>query len=165
MIPAIIGVIILIVIIYVALRILKNIVFGILLIASIFFASFLIFGSMPSLSDVPIVGKYLAKLPLPPFPTTTGGAIAIIRNVFYSIEVLDVGRDAEGNLLVVVANTGKLDLSGLHAYVDGQAVKTLNSPREPLKSGETTVLQVEWQGSFMRVDVKTEKASASYEAD
>lgn len=161
MIPAIVGIILLIIVIYVALRILKNIVLGALLIALIFLASFLIFGSMPDLSSIPVVGPYIVKY-LPKLPATTGEAIAIIRNVFYSMDILAVTRDADGSLLVVVANTGRLDVYNFKVFIDGQSASIVNEPRDPLKSGETTVLQADWKEGFTRIDVKTDQATASY---
>jgi len=147
--------------VYVAFRMLNSIVLGTGLILVVFVASYFILGYLPRIQDVPVIGQYLGKY-MPEFPSTTGEAIAIIRNVFYSMQVLDVSRDANGDLLVTVANTGKMQLSGLEALVDGQKQRLLNNPKDPLKSGEVTVLQLDWSGTYSVIEIKAEQASVTY---
>lgn len=157
MIPAIIGILLLIVVIFVALRVLGNVIMGAVLIGLVFFASYLILGSIPDLRDVPLIGKYLPEL-----PSSTGEAIAIVRNVFNSVEILSVNKDLSGNLLVTVVNTGKLEASDFEVFVDGQKAQIINSPADPLESGKTTVLQVQWQGEYSNILVQTDKTSDTY---
>jgi len=157
--PAIFGIIILVVIVYVVLKILKNLVLAFVLISLVFIASYFIFGSLPDLKTVPIIGQFIPK-----FPSTTGEAVAVIKNVFYSIEILSTSRDSQDNLLVTVVNTGKLDASSFKIFVDGQQVKIINNPADPLKSGKTTVIQTDWNKDFSSILVQTKNANATFSA-
>jgi hypothetical protein len=155
--PLIFGLMILAIVIYIALRVLGNVVMGLALIALVFIASYLILGYGPDLQAIPFIGQYLPKL-----PSTTGEAIAVIRDVFYSIAILDVSRDSGGNLLITVANTGKLSVSGFKVFVDGQAAGITNTPKDPLKSKEVTVIQLDWNKDYSDIVVHTDKTLARY---
>ncbi len=159
------GIILLVIIIYISLKLLQNVVTGIILIVLVFFASYLILGSIPTLRDIPIIGTYLQNFFerfLPRIPGTTGEAIGVVREILYHIEILNVERDCEQNLLITLANTGKLEVSGFKIFIDGNEVKLLNQPKDPLKSKEVTVFQVDWKGNFSKIEVKGLEASASY---
>lgn len=156
-IPAIVGIILLAIIVYVVLKILKNLVLAFVLIALVFIASFFIFGSLPDLKTIPYIGQFIPKL-----PSTTGEAIAVIKNVFYSVEILSTSRDSQNDLLVTVANTGKLDASNFKIFVDGQQVSIINDPTDPLKSGKTTVIQTDWNKDFSYLLVQTKNANATF---
>jgi hypothetical protein len=157
--PLIFGIIIVAIIVYIGIRILKSLVIGIALIALVLIVSFLILGSFPNLQSIPFIGKYLPKLP------STGEAISAIRKFFYSLEIVNVARDDENNLLITVANTGKLSLSNFKVFVDGEYVTMLNKPKEPLNSGEITVLQVNWKDNFHKVLVQTDQANALFSSE
>ena len=161
--PMIFGILILVVVVYVATRILGNILWGVLLIVLIFVASFLILGSFPNLKEVPIIDKWLPDLSQ--FPRTTGGVINIIQSVFFKVDILDYSYTNSGNLLISVANTGRYDVSNFTVFVDGRTVDIVNEPKDPLKSGDSTVIEVGWTGEFSRIDVKTAEAIASYPSD
>ena len=155
--PAILGLILLAVIVYVALKILKNIVIAFVLISLIFIASFLIFGSLPDLQTIPLIGQFIPKL-----PSTTGQVVMVIKNVFYNIEILATSRDSQSNLMITVANTGKLDVSNFKVFVDGEATKIINNPPNPLKSGEAAVFQTDWSRDFSTILVQTNQANATF---
>ena len=157
MLPLIFGIIILVIVVFVALRMLENVVVGAVLIGLVFFASFLIFGSWPNLKSLPIVGQYIPEL-----PSTTGEVITIIKNVFYSIDIISVTKDNSGNLLVAVANTGKMSVSDLKVLVNGQKVGITNSPKDPLNSGESTIIETDWNSDFTTVAVQTNEASSTF---
>lgn len=157
MIQPIIGVIILFIIVYVSLKVFKNLIFGVVMIGLVLFASFLIFGSLPDLKSVPLIGQFL-----PTLPGTTGEAIAIIKNVFYSIDILSVDRDSQNYLLITVINTGRLSVSDFRVLVDGQPTDILNKPTDPLTSGQGTTIQANWKKEFTKVEIITDRASASY---
>jgi hypothetical protein len=147
--PAIIGIILLLVIIYVALKIFKNILLGVALVTAVVFASFLIFGSLPDLRTIPIIGGFI--------PDLSG-----ILESLYKIEVIAVSKDVQGNLLITVSNTGKLDVTRFKVSIDGQSARIVNSPKDPLKPGETTVIQAEWIKEFLEIKVETEQTSIIY---
>jgi len=157
MIPIIIGIILLVIAVYVGFKILKNVIVGAILIGLVILASLLIFGSIPNLRDIPIIGGLF-----PSIPTTPGEILVSIRNIIYNIEILGVNRDAQNNLLVTVVNTGKLEVSGLNVSVDNQTVRIINTPKDPLKSGEVTIIQTDWNRSFTEVWVRTKQVNATY---
>jgi hypothetical protein len=158
--PLIFGIIILAILVYIGIRIFKNLVVGILLIALVLIVSFLILGSFPDLQSIPFIGKYLPKI-----PSTTGEAISAIRKFFYSLEIVNVARDNQNNLLITVANTGKLSLSNFKVFVDGEYTPMINKPKDPLNSGEITVLQVDWKGNFNKILVQTGQANALFSSE
>src|SRR4030042_1680652 len=140
-------------VIFIAFKILHNVAIVILIIFLVLIASFLIFGELPNLKSVPFIGKYLPS---------GGEAIATIKNVVNNIEILGVNRDSQGNLLVTVANTGKLEAKNFTVSVDNKPVGILNNPKDTLKSGQITVIQTDWTGNFTSVFVQAEKASDEY---
>jgi hypothetical protein len=155
MLPMIFGVIVLVLVIYAALKIVKSILIAAVLIGLVFVASYLIMGVWPDLQDVPIIGRWLPEFP-------TGNAVLIIRNVFYKLDVISVARDAENNLLVTVSNTGKLSLSHFEVLVGNETANIINDYSDPLQSGRSTTLQTDWNGDFEEVVVNTDHASAKY---
>jgi hypothetical protein len=133
----------------VSLKIFKNVLLGIVLVAAVVFASFLIFGSLPDIRTIPIIGSFI--------PDLSG-----ILGSLYKIEIIAVSKDAQGNLLITVSNTGKLDVTGFKSSVDGQSARITNSPKDPLKPGETTVIQSEWTKEYSEIKVETEQTSVVY---
>ncbi|MEM7821343.1 MAG: hypothetical protein QXX38_00815 [Candidatus Aenigmatarchaeota archaeon] len=121
------------------------------------FSSFLIFGSIQDLRNIPIIGKVFPKI-----PTSTGEAIGMIKDVFYNLEILGVERSHEGNVLITVANTGKLSVSGFEIFVENTKVKIINNPKDPLPSKETTVIEVDWKKDFSKIVVNTRETRCEY---
>ena len=150
------GIIILGIAVFIAVRIVGSITVGIVLIAMVFVASYFILGSFPNLKSIPIIGQFLPEF------STTDQAIAVIKNVFFNIDIISVSRDVENNLLVTVANTGKLDVSGFKVFVDNKTVNIINNPKDPLKSKETTIIQTDWKNGFAIITVETKQAKAVY---
>jgi len=110
------------------------------------------------LRSAPIVRKLIPSLPSSPFKF-----LEIVRNFLWKLEIESVERDSEGNLLINVKNSGKLTLSNFSVFVDGELVKIKNRPKDPLKPGEETVIQVEWSGEFSQILVKCEETTAKLE--
>jgi hypothetical protein len=151
------GLIILAIAVFIFLRTLGNILTGVILIALVFIASYFIIGSLPNLQSIPVIGQYLPKI-----PTSAGEAIAYIKDIFYNIDILGTSRDSNNNLLVTVANTGRLDVSNITVIVDSQQAGILNNPKDPLKSKEVTVIQTNWNKDFQQLVVKTNQATVTY---
>jgi hypothetical protein len=151
------GLIIISVVIYIAFRIFQNVAVGIVLVLLVLFASYLILGSLPDITVVPVIGGYLSK-----FPKTTGDSIATIKNVLYNLDIISLSRDSENNLLITIANTGKIETSKFTVFIDNTTVDIINAPKDPLKSGEVTIIQTNWKGDFKDVLVQTEKVNATY---
>ena len=128
-----------------------------MLIALVFIASYLILGTGPNLNTVPLIGKFLPRL-----SWTTGDAIAIIKRSFYSIDIIGTSRDSESNLLITLANTGVKEVSNFKVFVDNQTAGIINNPLDPLKSRQTTTIQVGWKGNFTGILVQTDQINATY---
>ena len=156
-IPLVIGIILLVVAIYIGLKILKNLILGAVLLFLVFIAFFLIFGSIPSFPEIPFLSSIFQKV-------QKNETMLIIKEIFYNIDILDVTRDVQDNLLIVVANTGKLEVSNFEVLVNNQTAQIINSPKDPLKSGEVTIIQAGWRGNFSQITVKTKQASATFVA-
>ncbi|MEM7825847.1 MAG: hypothetical protein QW412_03250 [Candidatus Aenigmatarchaeota archaeon] len=156
MLTLIFGIVILLLAIYVGIKILKNIIIGFILIFLVLLASFLIFGSIPNLREIPLIGQF--------FPSISGiqHVIVGIKNILYSIDIIDVSRDSSNNLLVAIANTGKLEISQIRVFVDDQSVRIINKPKDPLKSGEITLIQTDWNKEFSEILVQTKQVNATY---
>lgn len=151
------AIVILAIVIYIVVRVVHSIAFGILLIGLVFIASLLIMGSFPNLKNTPVIGEFFPFL-----PSNTTDAIAIIKDVFFNIDIVGTTRDADNNLLVTVANTGKFDVSGFKAFVDNTTVIILNKPKDPLKSREITTIQTDWKAPFSSILVTTKDAKVAY---
>ena len=154
------GLLIFVVAVYITMRVLGNLFYGLLLIGLVFLASFLIVGSFPNLKEIPIIGRWLPDSSN--FPKTTGEFIKVIKNVFFDLEIIGHSRTSRGDLLVLVANAGRMQLTDFHVFVDGEAANIINNPKDPLKSGEATVIEVDWKAEFNAISVKTKESSAIY---
>jgi hypothetical protein len=158
MINLIIGAILLVVAVFLVTRIFKSIIEGLILIAIVILACYFIFGSLPNLGNIPLIGGLIQKF-IPKFPSSLEEVIVKIKGVAYSLDILGVSRDSENNLLITITNTGKLDLSEFKVYVDNKKVEILNEPKELLKSGKTLVLQVDWKEDFSKIEVQTKEGA------
>ncbi|MDI6806794.1 MAG: hypothetical protein QMD14_03190 [Candidatus Aenigmarchaeota archaeon] len=161
MINLIIGAVLLILAVFLIVRIFKSIIEGVILIAVVVLACYFIFGGLPDLAKIPLIGPAIQKF-IPKFPTSLEEIIVGIKGVAYSIDILGISRDAADNLLITVTNTGKATLSDFKVYVDNKRVDILNEVKD-LSSGETTVLQVDWKEVFSKIEVQTkQEAKAEY---
>lgn len=147
------GVALLIVVVYVISRIIGNITLGAFLVLIVFLASYLLLGSFPKLGDMPIIGGFIP---------TTGKAIAVVKDFAYSMDIIGVSSSSDGNLLVTLANTGRLELSNFTAYVNGVNATILNN-KDSLSSGNVIVFELDWKSDFSQVIIKSDKTEASYE--
>lgn len=157
MLTAVFGIAILAAVVYIVFRLMKNAILVVAVIAAVLFASFMIFGSLPDFSDIPIVGQYLQTL-----PSTTEDAIAVIKDVFYSFDILDASKDSSGKVLITIANTGQMELSGFNVTVDGNGVDILNDPKDPLASGKVTTIQTNWTGNFETIKITCDQTDSEY---
>jgi len=111
---------------------------------------------LPNLREIPFIGQFLPSISAPQ------DIILAIKNILYNIEVVDVSRDSQNNLLIAIANTGKLEVSQIRVFVDNQTASIINSPKDPLKSGEITLIQTSWNQSFSEILVQTKQVNATY---
>jgi hypothetical protein len=156
-IPIIIGIILLAIIVFSVIRIVKDVLLGLVLIGLTLLAVFLILGFIPSLRSIPIIGPWLPRL-----PTSLTGAVEWIWRIIRNLKVVEVSRDVENNLLITISNMGRLQLSGFKIYVDNKTTKIINKPKDPLKPGETTTIQTDWNKDFNEILVQTSKVNATY---
>jgi len=153
----IIGIIILAIVIFVAIRIVKNVLIGVALIALVLLASFLVLGSVPSLRSVPIIGPRLPRV-----PSSLGEVIAIIKKIFYEIEILDVSRDSKNQILITIKNTGKLEASNFTVLIDNKTAEIINKPKDPLKPGKMTTIQTDWKKDYSEILIQSLRVNATY---
>jgi hypothetical protein len=157
MLDIVFGIIILGVAVFIAVRVLGNITLGIVLIGLVLLASYLIMGGFPNLQSIPMIGQYLPKI-----PRTTGEAIATIKSTLYNIEILGLSRDSDNNLLINVANTGKMNVSNFTVVIDDKLINILNKPEDPLNPRNITVIETNWKEDFNKIIVQTDQANVSY---
>lgn len=153
MLPLIFGLIIFAIVVVIVLKILKEIFVGLILVGLVIIASTLVLGYFDA-STIPFIGQWIPKF-------SNASIVVIVRNIFYSMEVTSVARDAQNNLLIAVSNTGRLELSGFNVTVDGSLANIKNKV-SPLKSGQTTILQTDWSKDFANVTVKSGQTAATY---
>jgi hypothetical protein len=152
----IIGIAILAIIIYTMFKIVKNIIVGLILIFFALIAGNLILGSLPSPRSIPIIGPLFPQVP------SSTDIISYITRFFRNVEILDVSRDSNNNLLITVTNAGRLQVSNFTVYVDDNQAKIINKPTDPLKSGQTTVIQTDWNKDFTKISVNTTSVNVTY---
>jgi hypothetical protein len=153
----IIGIVILAIIIFTVIRVVKNVLIGLALICLVLALSYLVLGSLPNLRNIPIIGPRLPRV-----PSTMGELITLIKKFFYNLKILEVSRDSQNRLLIVVQNTGKFSVSNFSVYVDDKPVRIVNEPTDPLESGKTTAIQTDWEEAFMKILVRTSRVNATY---
>jgi len=147
------GILLFAVALYFILKILKNLVLGVMAIFVLLLAYTFIFGSSPEVCTMPVMGNIIS--PLCNFSYNTTEITSAVKKVFYNIDVMATSRDDKNNLLVVVSNTGRLDQTNLQVLVDNSTVNITNNPKDPLKAGETTVIHTNFNSSCLAVVVKT----------
>ncbi|MBI2005145.1 MAG: hypothetical protein HYS80_00070 [Candidatus Aenigmarchaeota archaeon] len=147
------GIALLVVVVYIIFRVIGNVALGALLVLVVFLASYLLLGSFPSLGGIPVVGKFIP---------TTGKAIAVIKNFAYSMDIIGVSTSSNGNLLLTLVNTGRLEVSNFTAYVDDQQVEILNE-KDSLSSGDVVVFELDWKEDFKRILIDSDHVEAVYE--
>jgi len=155
--PIIIGLILLAIIVFTVIRVVRDVLLGLVLIGLTLLAAFLILGFVPSIRYIPIIGPLL-----PEIPTSLTGAIEWIMRFFHNLEIIDISRDAESNLLITISNIGRLQLSNFKVYVDNKTTKILNKPEDPLKPGETTIIQTDWDEDFKGILIQTSRVNVTY---
>ncbi len=153
----VIGIIILAVVIFVAIRIVKNILLGVALIVIILLASFLILGSIPSLRSIPVIGPRLPRV-----PSSLGDVISIIKKIFYEIEIIDVSRGSKNQILITIKNTGRMVASNFTVFIDDKKTEITNKPEDPLRSGEITTIQTDWEKDYSEILVQSLRVNATY---
>ena len=86
----------------------------------------------------------------------------MIMKFLQNIDIIEVSRDSKNKLLITVENTGKLEVSNFTVYVDDNKVSIINKPKDPLKSGEITIIQANWQKDFSNILIQTSRINATY---
>ena len=157
MLPTIIGLIILIIVVFTAIRLVKNVLVGVALVALTLLGAYLLLGFVPSIRSIPMIGPLVPKV-----PTSLMGMISWIMKFLQNIDIIEVSRDSKNKLLITVENTGKLEVSNFTVYVDDNKVSIIHKPKDPLKSGEITIIQANWQKDFSNILIQTSRINATY---
>lgn len=157
MLPTIIGLIILIIVVFTAIRLVKNVLVGVALVALTLLGAYLLLGFVPSIRSIPMIGPLLPKV-----PTSLTGMISWIMKFLQNIDIIEVSRDSKNKLLITIENNGRLEVSNFTVYVDDNKVSIINKPKDPLKSGEITIIQANWQKDFSNILIQTSRINATY---
>ncbi len=139
---AIIGLVILAIAIGTFLKVIGNIVKAAILIGLILIGSTMFIGGTPELGSLPVVGGFFPQVDL-----SAGGIISLAKGVAWSVDIIGVGQDSEGTLVVALANTGQFDISDLTIEVNGESVEVTNSPDFPLAKGEVAFVDTDFTGT------------------
>jgi len=168
--PAIVGIVLIIFSIVALVKLVKDVFIALVMVGILILGIFMLVQSVPELADK--VGfdnikdklddskESDAKIKLP------AGVDKILLSVKGKSENLDIvasGVDDKGNLLVVVANTGRDDLEDFVIYVEDKSITWKNDPLIPLGSGKSTVFQTNYRPvGEVNIEVKAGNVSASY---
>ncbi len=165
MIGIIAGILILVVAIYVLSKIVKQLLIGAALIIAIFLATSLIFKETPYLpwDKIPVIGNYLQEKFS--FPKNFSEAIVKVRNVFYNVEIIDVEKLSNGNVALVILNSGKLDQNGnITLYFDGSKVDIVKMPSK-LESGHAYIIETSSTSIPTNISLITEKNEVNFRVE
>lgn len=152
------GVVLFVVALYFFFKIIKDLALGIIAIFVLLLAYTFIFGSSPEVCTAPIIGNIIS--PICNLSSNPPDIIVAVKKVFYSVDIIATSRDNQNYLLVVVSNTGKLDESGFQVSIDNQTANITNKPKQPLKSGETTVIHTDFKSSCSSILIKTNQTAS-----
>jgi len=151
------GLVIIAIIAFVAIRVVGSITLGIVLISIVLIASHFLIGTFPNLKNIPLLGQFFTFI-----PSTTGGFVAVINEAFFRIDIQSTSRDSENNLFIAVENTGAFDVTEFKVIVDNKTASITNKPKDPLKPKEVTTIETDWKDSFTSILVETKQAKAAY---
>lgn len=151
---AIIGLVILAIAIGTFLKVMGNVVKAALLIGLILIGSTMFIGGTPELGNLPLIGGLFPHVDM-----SAGGILQMAKGMAWSVDVIGAGKDSEGTMAILVANTGQFDISGIQVQVNGQAVSVTNSPKLPLAKGETALVDTDFKGEG-EVEIKVTAGKA-----
>jgi len=134
---AVFGIIILVILIFTSIKIIGSLFKGLLLIGLTLLASYLIFGSLPSLSSIPFSGS------------------------FNKLKIVGVSRDTNNSLLVAVNNVGFSETKISKVLVNNQEVQIINGI-EKIDPHKTDILQVNWNQDFNTIEIQSSVGKATY---
>ncbi len=167
--PAVIGIVLIVIAIVSLVKLLRNVFMAIVMVAILLIGVFMVLNSLPSIADKAGIsslkdkfGKNISadKFQLP------DGVSKILLSVGAKSENIDVvatGTDDKGDMLVVVANTGRNELKDFVILVEGKPISWRNKPLIPLSSGKSTVFQTNYRPvGEVNIEVKAGGASARY---
>ncbi|MFH1786177.1 MAG: hypothetical protein ABH829_00785 [archaeon] len=159
---AILGIVLLLVVIYTGTKILKDFVKGLILMALVLVASFMIVGGMPELKAVPLLGGMLSPAAEDvKLDSSVDSVILAVKDIAWSIDVAAVSKDSEGRMLIAVTNTGQLALTDFAVAINGADVQVLNQVPEKLEKGESAILQTGYTGyGVVQITVVSGQATA-----
>lgn len=155
---AIIGLVILAIAAGTFLKIIGNITKAIILIGLILMGSTLFIGGTPELGNLPLVGRFFPQVDL-----SAGGILQMAKGMAWSVDIVGAGKDSEGTMAILVANTGQFDISEVQVQVNGQSVTVTNRPKLPLEKDQTTIVDTDFKGEGeVEIKVSTGKAEKTF---
>jgi len=149
MIEAVLGFIIAGILIFLVIKAIGNIFKGVVLIFIAFLIYYLFSSSLQTLTpSLQPIGNFLRA------------PIDKLKGIFYNIEIVTTSRSKEG-LAIVIRNTGILPLSNLSVKIDGKDVR-ITSGISVLFPRQTGIIEVDWKGTYNKIEVFTKEAKAVY---
>lgn len=155
---AFLGIVVLIIIIVYFLRTLKDIMQGVILIVLALIASGLIIGGTPEIGNLPMIGQYFSTQSM--VGGIPGTILEKVEQVAWNMEILGVQKDAEGNLMIIVQNTGQFALEGIKIKANNQTLHILNEP-EKIEKGQVFALIADHKPEGMlKIEIEAGQAKA-----
>ncbi|MEM5777185.1 MAG: hypothetical protein QXJ06_01935 [Candidatus Aenigmatarchaeota archaeon] len=80
---------------------------------------------------------------------------------FFSLNIEDVGRDKDQNLLLFVKNKWFFEAKNLSVFVDGTNVNITNNIQR-ISGRKSSILQVDWINDFQSIRIESNIGVAKY---
>lgn len=167
--PAIVGIVLIIVAIVFIVKLMREVLVALLMVGVLVLGIFMFLNSVPSLAEKTgfeslkekMSGTKISDSNL--MPSGVDKILLALKVKGESVDVVGTGVDEQGNLLVVVVNTGKDELKDFAILVEGKPMTWKNKPLIPLSSGKSTIFQTNYRPvGEVNVEVKAGNVSASY---
>ena len=151
----IIGILILAVIVFTIVRIVKNIIVGLILVGFLLLISYVFLGSFPNLREIPIIGPKLPRIP------SIGEFIGFLRKA-YQIKIIKVFRGSENQIMITIKNVGNFAVSNFSLLVDNKPVNIINRIKSSLKPGEMGTIETNWKEDFNNITIIASEINVTY---
>ncbi|MCX8178634.1 MAG: hypothetical protein N3D75_02275 [Candidatus Aenigmarchaeota archaeon] len=136
MINAIIGFVFLIISVFLAFKLIGNLIKTIFIALLLLLSYYLIFGYLPQTDKIDLKG-------------------------FFGISIQTVGKDSDQNLLLYVKNNWFFAAKNISVSVDGKKVDIINNVTEIPGMGKS-IIQVGWNGNFDYIVLESKIGTAKY---
>jgi hypothetical protein len=162
-IQTIVGILIVLIAIRTLVKVVKDIAGGLISIVLLMIGATLIFGTPIEIGQVPIIGSVFGSLDQNVSVQDVG---IMLKDIAWSVKILGASKDAEGSLVIALANTGQVSFTKIEVFVDDMQVKIANSPKFPIKKGEVRLIDTDYVGEGLKkIKVKAGSAEDEFVVD